>query len=887
MSLPAGTRLGSYEIIAPIGAGGMGAVYRARDARLDREVAIKVLAEALTRDEAAMARFEREAVSIAKLSHPNILSIFEFAHDPAPGSGQAPTAYVVMELIDGETLRARLEQGPIPARKAVAYALQIAKGLGAAHGRGIVHRDLKPENVMITRDDHVKILDFGLAKSAAPVAGGPQLQTQLAETTPGTVLGTFGYMAPEQVRGLPVDQRADMFAFGALLYEMLSGQRAFQGETAADTMTAILAKEPPDLDLAKLAIPNGLDRIIRRCLEKSPDLRFQSANDLAFALETLTTNSGTTSASTIGPAPVQAHPATAGKRANLLPWIIAAAAVVAAVAGWWPRSAATPTASRFDTFTRITDLAGEETTPSLSPDGTTVAYAVRVNDSWDIHTQRVGGRNATPILNDPQRNERSPAFSPDGASIAFHEADTDGGIFIAGATGESVRRVTDIGFHPAWSPDGKRIAFTTEEIDDPSGRQGEATLFVVDAAGGTPRKVVDGDAAQPSWSPSGDRIVYWSNTNGQRDIFTVAVNGGERLPLTNDSSIDWSPVWSPDGHDIYFSSDRGGAMNLWRVSVAPGSGQPLGAPEPVTMGAQATSALASISKDGRRMAFRSRIGSINPIEIPFDPATLKAGEPRLLDSRTNIRLPSSVSPDGSLVAHFSIGDRQEDVFVGPPGGGMRRVIDDAARDRAPGFTPDGKSLVFYSNRSGSWQVWIVGLDGSGLRQIGNAPAGAIYPLMSPGGDRIVFTATSQRATYVMAVADGQMAKLEGTFLADDVLTPLSWSRDGARLAGTLASPSGAPVGVAAYDLSTKALTKVTDDSTYGVQWLADNRRVIYFTKGGWQLVVADTVTKTRTVVPVRLPAASHNDVFAISPDSRHIYYGGARAEADIWILEKK
>lgn len=309
MSLTAGSRLGSYEVIAPIGAGGMGAVYRARDARLDREVAIKVLADALTTDAAAMARFEREAVSVAKLSHPNILSIFEFGRD-------AGTAFVVTELVDGETLRGRLEHGPIPARKAIAYALQIARGLGAAHARGIVHRDLKPENVMVTRDDRVKILDFGLAKTAAPRMDGSQLATQLADTPPGTVLGTFGYMAPEQVRGLAVDHRADMFAFGAVLYEMLSGQRAFRGETAADTMTAILTREPPDLDLEKLTIPPALDRIVRRCLEKTADLRFQSANDLAFALETLTTTSGAASGSTIGAAAVPAPPAARSARAR-------------------------------------------------------------------------------------------------------------------------------------------------------------------------------------------------------------------------------------------------------------------------------------------------------------------------------------------------------------------------------------------------------------------------------------------------------------------------------------------------------------------------------------------------------------------------------------------
>ena len=334
MSLAPGTRLGSYEVLSSLGAGGMGAVYRARDARLDRDVAIKVIAESLANDDTAMARFEREALSVAKLSHPNILSIFEFTRD-------AGTAFVVMELVAGETLRARLEHGPIPPRKAIAYALQIAKGLGAAHARGLVHRDLKPENVMVTPDDHVKILDFGLAKTASPDGDGTQIgATRMAETTPGTVLGTFGYMAPEQVRAQAVDHRADIFAFGAVLYEMLSGVRAFRGETAADTMSAILTKDPPDFDQAAApAIPPSLDRIVRRCLEKTPELRFQSANDLAFALETLSTASGSTATgdgSAIAAAVAAATPPRPA-RASVVPWVVAGAALVAAAVAWGTR----------------------------------------------------------------------------------------------------------------------------------------------------------------------------------------------------------------------------------------------------------------------------------------------------------------------------------------------------------------------------------------------------------------------------------------------------------------------------------------------------------------------------------------------------------------------
>ncbi|HXV76495.1 MAG TPA: hypothetical protein VD788_09265, partial [Candidatus Polarisedimenticolaceae bacterium] len=630
-----------------------------------------------------------------------------------------------------------------------------------------------------------------------------------------------------------------------------------------------------------LSVPPGLDRIMRRCLEKAPDLRFQSADDLAFALETLSTASGPTGAAAI------AAPARAG-RSQVLPWLLVTVLAAVAAAGWLRRGASVPTALPFNTFTRITELAGEETDPSLSPDGSIVAYAVRESDSWDIYTQRVGGRNATAILNDPQRNERAPAFSPDGAWIALHESDTDGGIFVAGATGESVRRVTDFGFHPAWSPDGRRLAFTSEEIFDPSARQGAAGLYVVDAGGGAPRKVVEGDAAQPSWSPSGHRLLYWSNTAGQRDLFTVSSAGGDRVPLTNDPPIDWSPVWSPDGRYAYFASDRGGAMNLWRIAVDQDTGAPQGYAEPVTMGAQASAGLPSFSKDGTRLAFRSRIGSVNPIEIPFDPVALRAGEPRLLDSRTNIRVPGSVSPDGSLVAYFSIGDRQEDLFVGPPNGSMRRVIDDAPRDRGPEFTPDGRSLVFYSNRSGQWQLWIVGIDGSGLRQVGDAPDGAVYPVVSPRGDTIAFAGSSTRNAYTMPLADSAVPTLlAGVLIGDDLLTPFSWSRDGTRLAGVLVSPSGGPVGVGVYDLATGTATRLTSDPTYAVRWLADSRRVVYFTNGGWQLVVLDTVSRTRTPIALRLPAPSTIDLFALSPDDRHIYYGAARAEADIWILEQK
>src|SRR5579864_684069 len=281
MPLSPGTKLGPYEIVAPIGAGGMGEVYRAHDSRLNRQVAIKILPTMFSSDADRLRRFQHEAMAAAALNHPGIIAVYDVGtQDGIP--------YVVSELLEGETLRDRLRNGALSRRRSVEYGIQIARALAAAHDKAIVHRDLKPENVFITREGRVKILDFGLAKrqeEAAAAAGQPTIPTLTVDTTPGVVLGTVGYMAPEQVRGLPADARSDIFALGVMLYEMLSGQRSFEGQTAADTMSAILKEDPPELAEAGREISPAVERIVRHCLEKNPEERFRSAHDVAFALE--------------------------------------------------------------------------------------------------------------------------------------------------------------------------------------------------------------------------------------------------------------------------------------------------------------------------------------------------------------------------------------------------------------------------------------------------------------------------------------------------------------------------------------------------------------------------------------------------------------------------
>src|SRR6266511_1074592 len=365
LALSPGTRLGPYEILAPVGAGGMGEVYRARDPRLSRDVAIKVLPASFSNDPDRLRRFELEARAAGVLNHPNIIAVYDVgSHEGAP--------YVVSELLEGETLREVLADGRLPPRQAIDFALQMAQGLAAAHDKGIVHRDLKPENLFITKDGRVKILDFGLAKLTG-AGDGTQSQTEVPtrriDTDPGVVMGTLDYMAPEQVRGKPADVRSDIFSFGAILYEMLSGRRAFRRDSAADTMSAILREDPPDLSLTSQNLPLGLERIVRHCLEKNPEQRFYSAHDLAFDLEALSGFSGPR----LEPSARAVRP-----RQRLVRTIafVAIAAALGLLAGRqiWKKPAASPPALRRLTFRR-----GFASSARFGPDGHTVFYAA----SWD------------------------------------------------------------------------------------------------------------------------------------------------------------------------------------------------------------------------------------------------------------------------------------------------------------------------------------------------------------------------------------------------------------------------------------------------------------------------------------------------------------------------
>ncbi len=365
MTLATGSRLGPYEILEPIGAGGMGEVYRAKDPRLGREVAIKVLPASFSTDPDRLRRFEQEARAAGLLNHPNITAVYDIgSHEGAP--------YVVSELLEGETLRAALADGKLSPRKAIDYAIQTAHGLAAAHEKGIVHRDLKPENLFVTGDGRVKILDFGLAKLTHPEKPGvplTEIPTETARTEPGVVMGTVGYMSPEQVRGRPADVRSDMFTFGAILYEMLSGKRAFRGESAVETMNAILKEDPPDLSLADQAAAPGLERIVRHCLEKNPEQRFQSTRDLAFDLESLS-----------GLSAPRLEASTLPVRGRVPPLAVLAALLATLAIGLFAgRLVWKAGPVSYPSYRRLTFRRGPVVSARFAPDGQMIVYAA----AWD------------------------------------------------------------------------------------------------------------------------------------------------------------------------------------------------------------------------------------------------------------------------------------------------------------------------------------------------------------------------------------------------------------------------------------------------------------------------------------------------------------------------
>ena len=805
MSLNPGTRLGPYEVIGAIGAGGMGEVYRAKDARLGRDVAIKVLPPSFAADLDRRTRFEREAQAVAALSHPNVIAIFDTGVHPSTDSGQA-NLYVVMELLTGQTLRERLANGPIPVRKAVEMAIQIARGLGAAHGKGIVHRDLKPENIFVLEDGQVKILDFGLARQASDAVHGGT--TEIALTGAGTVMGTVGYMAPEQVRGQAVDARADVFAFGAVLYEMVSGQRAFQRDTAADSMTAILTQDPPELVGSRPDLSPALDRIIRHCLEKNANERFQNARDIAFALGAL--SGSTTSASSGAMAAVSAsEPAKRPRAAVVTAAAVVGALVLGAGAGYFGRGApASKFAAASDVAYRpVTFEDGFVFTARFAPDGRTIVYSA----DWDKQPRGVYVTSLDSLEYRPLGFPGADllAVSRSGDLALLTESVITGGqpywrlgtLAKGSLTGGSSRAELEGVRFADFGSDGQmavvREVGTRSTVEFPVGQvlsEGRAVSY-------------RGVFAGPRVSPSGEYVAFF-------DIhvpaaFTVKVfNRAGKLVTESRPFADWwALAWTPNNEIWFAAAEAAGSQTaIFRLDLT--------GKEQVVWRAPGAITLHDISAQGDVLASFDR-GSIksevleDPRGTPVDRSWREAGRLAAFSANHTILingLGDSAGPRGSVYAWLP-GQAQPvkiadglglalspdarkafvvareaplKISIVPTGAGESQTLDIGEFDSAAwaGWLPDGRIVVEAGRRNQTTTVFLVPKTGGTPvpllpEGIGLTPYG--HNLLSPDGS-IIAALDSQSQIVLCTIATPAVCRpLPGAEVQDNVA---GWSADG-------------------------------------------------------------------------------------------------------------
>ncbi len=818
-----GRTLGHYEITERLGEGGMGAVYKARDAHLGRFVAIKVLPAAKVADPDRKRRFEQEARAASALNHPNIVTIHDI--DSADG-----TDFIAMEYVSGKTLADVIARRVMPPADVLKYAVQIGEALGAAHAAGIVHRDLKPANVMVTETGLVKVLDFGLAKltEAAPGSGTPLTETAPTQTQRGVIVGTVAYMSPEQAEGRKVDARSDIFSFGVVLYEMVTGRRPFEGEGGASTLAAILSKEPAPPSSIVGGLPFELERAVLRCLRKDPERRWQTTADLTVALRELKDelDSGRVSAVAVAPA----RPARRRVLAGVLGLVVLAAAAV----GWWllrPRAAPVSYAME-----RLTFDGGAALLPAISPDGNLIAYASDRDGSFSLYLRQFGARQSI-RLTGPEGKDSSPCFSPDGLKLVYRAERDGGGLYIRdalGGPGGAEVKLVDVGDVPRFSPDGATIAYLVPAAIAPLAR-----LFVISAGGGAPRPLQPDRVAvfpapaghqPPLWSPDGTSLLFSGLRAGDPETLgwwiapvaggeAAAIGGvpalpaglvryvlawrGEHLYYANGEPINgatlyrarlaprpWRIAGKPErltsfpGVSIGASASAGGRLvfslvtrstNIWSASLRAGKGTAAGPLERVTSDSAGRMRL-TVAANGSRLAYAS-YGPPGQGNVEVRVREMATGREALI-AGTNNKFPylsPVLSPDGSKVAYRDLQEGRLVTYVAESGSTSGRAVCEGCEVRA--FFPGSAELLVEPDSRAGERLVRRRLDGGAEVALIQVPDLADTAL-SPDGRRLAFTQARPDGTAVLYQAD--------------IAHPPSPGRSLPRIAGTSGRRRGRP-----------------------------------------------------------------------------------------------
>ncbi len=760
-----GHTLSQYKILEQLGDGGMGVVYKARDTRLNRFAALKILRADKIANSESKRRFVQEAHAASALNHPNIVTIYDINCEDG-------VDYIAMEFVRGETLQERIAAKRLSLSDTLKFAVQISDGLAAAHAAGIIHRDMKPTNVMVTEHGLIKILDFGLAKLVDPGSLEPtpvdsetgstvvDLRQGAPETEEGTIMGTLAYMSPEQAEGKKMDSRSDIFSFGSMLYEMITGQRPFQGETKVSTLTKIIRDEPRSLRELVDTSPPEMERIISRCMRKDPDRRFQHMIDAKIALDELRQESESGSlrpASSASPTPSSPPlPIVRRKSRWLLPVAILGTLLLAG-ALWLLRPGRVAPEQPL-VAVPFTTYSGSETEPSFSPDGNQVAFTWtgEKDDNSDIYVKLIGTGTPLRLTKDP-RTEYGPAWSPDGRSIAFLRTTvTSTEVVLIPALGGPERQLGDIGSGKmaingpklAWSPDGKWLATVRiKKLDSPIGlllmsvETGEKRTLT------TPPKQILGDGS-PAFSPDGSRLVFSRNVMTtvadlyQLDLTEGMVPKGEPKRLTFENSWTPSSAWTPDGREIIFSTGQFGSLNLLRMPAA-------GSRKPVRLSSVGEGGgHPAISQNGRRLVYQKDTTDIDIWRAEVPAANSRATPPVKLISSTRMEHTPSYSPDGKRIAYSSNRSGSFEIWVCDADGSNSNQLTSFGGPftRSPSWSPDGAWIAFDSRAELQPDIYVISSQGGKPRRLTKDPSNEINPIWSKDG-KFIYFASNRGGNY--------------------------------------------------------------------------------------------------------------------------------------------
>jgi Tol biopolymer transport system component/predicted Ser/Thr protein kinase len=868
MPLSPGSKLGPYEILAPLGAGGMGEVYKARDTRLDRVVAIKVLLSSQVADAERKLRFVQEAKAASALNHPNIVVLYDIACDNA-------IDFMVMEYVSGKTLDRAIPSKGLRTGETLKYAIQMADALAKAHAAGIVHRDLKPGNIMVNDDGQVKVLDFGLAKLTERPAGVEEVTlTARPETEEGAILGTIAYMSPEQAEGRPVDSRSDIFSFGVVLYEMIAGQRPFRGDSKLSTMSAILREDPKPIVQLAPDIPLDLEKIVQRCLRKDPSRRFQHMADLKVALLEVKeeSESGTS----------QGAPVVAPRKPKRLPGFAAVAmlGLIGAAGAWWQFSRGhNPAPSRTTPFTSF----GSEVYPAFSPDGKLIAFSWSGpnRDNWDIYVQQIGAGSPLRLTTDPGA-DLSPVFSPDGRYIAFTR--NGRALMLVPVLGGAERKLGMVyGSAIDFSPDGKTIA-----VSDRASAAESLGIVLLSVETGEKRRLTSpksptGDF-QPKFSPDGQTIAFDRHINSQlNDIDTVPVNGGETKRLSGDNRAVDGLAWLPDGRQVVYASRRTGRpQELWIVNASGGT------PQPLSVAGENASGPA-IARTGNRLAYVRSIYDENIWRLDLTGDTRHAsGEPVKLIASTWMDNSPQYSPDAKKIAFASDRSGGFEIWVcSADGSSPVQLTFLSGHSGTPRWSPDSRRIAFDSHVNGNADIYVIDADGGAPRRFTTNPGNDTVPSWSSSGQWIYFTSdrTGRSEIWREPVGGGQETQVTRQGGFDPRESPdgkvLYYLKRRNEAAIWRVPPEGGVESIAVESVVTDfGWWQPVSDGIYLVQRVAEANPVRH------QVQFLDFATGKASLIAVLAKPVSGYGGFSVSPDRRHLFVAQIdQNDLDIMLVE--